>query len=106
MRQAIHSLRHRRLLHYLEQDDPVIALLEYLENIARKGNAVPPLYLDLRRLLDQHQAEYRSELLPVMQTVPAAASDLGLPQRAPKTAPRPEVGKASPTPPLRKAING
>ena len=51
MRQAVNSLVRRKMIHYLDQDDPVVALLDHLETLARKGKAVPPLYLEARRLL-------------------------------------------------------
>ena len=91
MRQAVNALVSRKMLHYLDQGDPVMALLEHLESLARKGKSVPPLYLEARRLL--------SENINAFSGLPTESSPTIL--RAPENPPRGML-----LPPGRKAING
>lgn len=88
MRQAVNSLVNRKMLHYLEQGDPVMALLEHLESLARKGKAVPPLYLEARRVLAENFAELSA--LPADHSMPTGSE--AAPERT--------------LPPPRQAING
>jgi len=90
MRQAVNALVSRKQLHYLEQSDPIMALLEHLESLARKGRSVPPLYLEARRVLTEGVAAHGRQ--PPEHNIPADASALPLPTHA--------------LPPPRKAING
>ncbi len=76
MRQAINALVSRKMLHYLNQDDPVMALLEHLESLARKGKYVPPLYLEARRLLSENinaLSGWRPEHPPTILPAPATS---------------------------------
>ena len=91
MRQAVNALVSRKMLHYLDQGDPVMALLKHLESLARKGKSVPPLYLEARRFL----ADNISALSALPSEAPPGNSPALL-------APQPD----SPLPPPRKAING
>jgi hypothetical protein len=51
MRQAIRSLVKKKMLHYVEGDDPTIVYLKYLEEKARKDKFVAHPYLELRKVL-------------------------------------------------------
>jgi hypothetical protein len=74
MRRAVNSLVQRKVLHYLGQSDPIIALLEHFESAAHKGSHVPPLYLEMRRYLTSYLEEFRSESTPAPQ--PALQADI------------------------------
>ena len=91
MRQAVNALVSRKMLHYLEQSDPVMALLEHLESLAQKGKSVPPLYLEARRLL--------TENISALSGLPRDSSD-----HATELATISPM--AVPLPPSRKTING
>jgi hypothetical protein len=91
MRQAVNALVSRKQLQYLEQSDPIMALLEHLESLARKGKSVPPLYLEARRVLTENFA--------VLAAQPPDRNTL---TRGSAVPPAP----ANALPPPRKAING
>lgn len=91
MRQAVNALVSRKMLHYLDQDDPVMALLKHLESLARKGKTLPPLYLEARRFLADNISSLSG--LP-LETPSGNSTALVIPQ------------PDGPLPPPRKAING
>jgi putative transposase len=51
VRRAVQSQIKSRMFHYIEGHDPVIDYLSYLEDSARKGKTVPPIYLALREMI-------------------------------------------------------
>jgi hypothetical protein len=107
MGQAVNSLQSRRMLNYLDQSDPVMALLEYLERMARQSRTVPPLYLEVRRLFTQHFEDFRSGAAPgPIQTAPASDSDIEKAESLQARVSRPEVENILQMPARRKAING
>jgi hypothetical protein len=74
--------------------------------MALKGKAAPPLYLDVRRLLYQHHAEFApNPPLVETQTVPAVALDVRRLKNH-LSSPLPNVKNHHQPPPRRKAING
>jgi len=95
MRRAINSLKNRRMLDYVDRSDPVMELLEYLEQMARRGKTVPPLYLEIRRLFTEHHEGFRAE----------AAREL-LPTTQVSHLDTQKTEKVLQMPPRRKAING
>jgi hypothetical protein len=107
MRQAANSLVSRKVLNYLDQSDPVMALLEYLERMARQGKTVPPLYLEIRRLFTQHHEDFLAEAAPgPIRTSPASGLDIKRAENLPARVSRPEVEQTLQMPGRRKAING
>ena len=107
MRQAVNSLVSRRVLNYLDRSDPVMALLEYLERMARQGKTVPPLYLEIRRLFTQHREDFRSGAAPEpLQTAQASGLDIEKAESLQARVSRPEVENILQMPARRKAING
>ena len=51
MRKAVNSLVHRKRIHYLTENDPIMALMDYYENTNNK--TVSPVYLEARRLFSK-----------------------------------------------------
>ncbi len=64
MRKAINSLAERKVLDYSDAD-PVIAFLDYCEQIVRDGKPAPPAYLEARRLLVERIDELRTAEQPL-----------------------------------------
>ena len=108
MRQAVNSLVHRKILHYLDQTDPVMALLKHLESLAIKGKSVPSLYLEARRVLADNLHSVVADRPSTDTTThairPRHAVVFEEPPARAKTAPLRE--SEAPLPPFRKAING
>jgi hypothetical protein len=55
MRRAVNSLRQRKVLHYLENCDPIEAYLTYLQSTSVKSRVVPSAYLKATKLLGEIQ---------------------------------------------------
>jgi hypothetical protein len=107
MRQVINSLAGRKVLNYVEQSDPVMALLEHLEKIALQGKIVPPLYLEVRKLFTQHLSEFRSD--PPQEsivTIPATKLKLKESESRPATSSIPKLRVSLELPLRRKTMNG
>jgi hypothetical protein len=107
MRQAVNSLESRRMLNYLDQSDPVMALLEYLERMARQSRTVPPLYLEVRRLFTQHFEDFLAEATPEhLRTAQTSSPAIEKAENLHAGIPRLEVEQTLQMPARRKAING
>ena len=104
MRKAVNALAQDRLIDLAKTKDPVIALLDYCESIILDGKAVPPVYLEARRLLAERIEELREPGAPVAPTRISTPSK----EASGTTESRREIAASQrrPLPPLRKAING
>lgn len=113
VRQAVNSLVHRRLLHLSMQSDPVHVLLDYLGKQPASKKHVPPVYLELMRIIERETTladpydeppdglldESRDKALP-MEAAPA-------PPRHRAESRRSEAAPSKrPLPPMRMALNG
>ena len=107
MRQAVNSLQNRRMLNYLDRSDPIMALLEYLEQMARQGRTVPSLYLEIRRLFTQHYEDFLAEATTGhLRTAQASSPNMEKAENVEAGIFRPEVEQTLQMPARRKAING
>ncbi|WP_433964436.1 hypothetical protein [Tunturiibacter gelidiferens] len=104
MRRAINSLSHRKRDVFLNQSDPVIAWLEYLESSALKKKAVEPLYLEVRRFFSQYANEIQAPPTTMSGQQQAGARPRQTNTRQPKTTPSVTVNMRLPAP--RVAANG